>query len=251
MIVRGILAGAVALVVFLAGKQICAGLTADQVVTLIGTFTGALFAFLFVLGQDRTRRIREEKDAHMNSLIELERFIGIQVNHAENNVEALNQFLGILSQNKITIPIYTPFDFNPELVSKTRSLRIVNDFFNLIGASRHYNTLANNLIAIYMELKDSLFTEMPQDETQSQIFAQKVASISSHLAPSVEGLIEQMNKHKEDCLDLLALTRVAINEIRPRWRVIKFFSRYALREYQLPDDLERRVAEERALIRRS
>ena len=144
-------------------------IASDKIITILSSFTGAAFAYLFVVYSEKLKKINDIKRNHINSCIDIERFIIQQISIKNHNSMIIEELEKILYQNQLRSPLFRSFKERDQIIQENRNIDIVNLFFQFSDYSQFLNESSNNLITNYNEMRTIINTIQDPNKKNEEI----------------------------------------------------------------------------------
>jgi hypothetical protein len=129
---------------------------------LLGGFTGAFFAFLFVRVGEGLKRVYERKEKHYDALVRLQHYFNDCLNTTADNIFIVDTFLSVFSDERIErgersafINRFHEYVVNGDLVVALVNLDFVNEVYSLNVGLRKMNDSLITIDRAYAQFLDA------------------------------------------------------------------------------------------------
>lgn len=209
---------------------------------IVGAFSGAFFAYLFVRFGDALKKVYDRKEANHTALVTLQHYFNDCLSTTSDNVFVIDNCATVFTNARMAteeVPIYMnsfhQYQINKDLVVQLTNVEFLNEVFSLNVTLRKMNDSLATLDNTYSQLRDAYLAKSIDVPTYK-------ANALRYRDRSVEikGFLMQL---KDDLIRLLAVTSILMED-RP------FLARITLSLVRTtyPNNFDVRVHEEKARV---
>ncbi|MBI3527856.1 MAG: hypothetical protein HY067_07795 [Betaproteobacteria bacterium] len=212
---------------------------------LLGAFSGAFFAFLFVRFGEGLKRIYERKEKHHTSLVRLQHYFNDCLNITGDNIFIVVNFLSVFDEKRLQsndLPIFInrfhEYPIDRELVIGLTNLDFANDVYTLNVELRKLNDSLVTIDRSYARIAEAFISKKIDP-------AMYVANIRHSRGRYVE-MREFLLQEKLDLIRLFASSNLLTKDAPFLVRVIRVLTKssYSSRfKTDLPTEVKRVSAE--------
>ena len=139
---------------------------------LVGAFSGAFFAFLFLRFAEAGKRIFERKEKNYNTLVRLQHYVNDCLNITGDNIFVIDDFHRCFSEDRLDrgelavfINRFQQYPIDPELVIGLTNLQFANELYTLHVELRKMNDSLATLDRSYEQVMDAFISKKIDNAT--------------------------------------------------------------------------------------
>ncbi|OQW76895.1 MAG: hypothetical protein BVN35_05580 [Proteobacteria bacterium ST_bin11] len=179
---------------------------------LLGAFSGAFFAYVFVRFGDALKKIYECKEAHYFALLRLQHYFNDCLNTTSDNVFIINDCCHkVFSEIRLAsadAPIYMnsfqQYQINRQIVMSLTNIDFLNEVYSLNVSLQKINDSLATIDRAYSQLRDAFLAkniDLSTYKTNARQYRDRCAEM--------RGFLDQL---KEDLIRLLAITNLLLED---------------------------------------
>lgn len=220
---------------------------------MLGAFSGALFAFLFVRLSEALKKLYDRKEKNDTTLVRLQHYFNDCLNITSDNIFIVDFILPLVDEKRLRsgdLPVLTnkfhEYPIERELISGLTNIDFLNDAYTLNVELRKLNDSMAVVDRSYDQVRDAFLSKKIEPEMY--------ISNLLHSRPRYAEIREYLLETKEDLVRLFATTNVQLREAPFLVRVIRSLtrSRYSKRfESDLSAEIVKVSAEIEVAARKS
>jgi hypothetical protein len=220
---------------------------------MLGAFSGALFAFLFVRLGEALKRLYERKEKNDTTLIRLQHYFNDCLNITGDNIFIADFILPLIDEQRLRsgdLPVlsneFHEYPIERELIVGLTNVDFLNDVYTLNVELRKLNDSMATADRSYEQVTDAFLSKKIEPEMY-------IANLL-HSRPRYAEIREYLLETKEDLVRLFATTTVLLRQAPFLVRVIRALtkSRYSKRfEADLAAEIARASADIQIAARKS
>lgn len=209
---------------------------------LVGGFSGAFFAYLFVRFGDALKKLYDRKELNHTTLVKLQHYFNDCLNTTSDNLFIVKDCQGTFTEARRSspeVPIYMnsfrQYQVNRDLVTNLTNVDFLNEVYSLNVSLHKINDSLATIDRSYAQLRDSLLSKNVDPETY-KVNAWRYRDRCAE----IQGFLLQL---KEDLIRLFAAANLLLAN-RPYFvRVL-----HALVRTSYSEDFVRRLERERVRV---
>ncbi|XDD41684.1 hypothetical protein AB3N58_10215 [Leptospira sp. WS60.C2] len=221
-------------------------LSNDQIITILSSFSGAAFAYFFVVLNEKINKEQKRKEDHYNSLVLTERNLVTLQNIVNSNQSILTKFSQIIKVPQTAILTLRQFPTRESLSENTKNKVLLNDFLNLSLYYDYLNQYQQNITNLYEAMKESIKGKYKTEEEYRNLLIELGEKMDHQIQP----LIEHYKKIEEETISVLAEYRVAMNKFKSCFHSLPLIRYFFESEFHLPKKYLKKVEIEKSKIKK-
>lgn len=166
---------------------------------IIGAFSGAFFAYLFVRFGDAFKKIYDRKEANHTALVKLQHYFNDCLNITSENIFIVDNCVGVFTEARLAsedVPIYMnsfhDYPINRDIVISLTNTDFLNEVYSLNISLQKMNGSLTTIDRAYSQLRDALLAKNVDSgtyKTNARQYRERCIEIKAFLLQLKDDLI--------------------------------------------------------------
>ena len=166
---------------------------------IIGAFSGAFFAYIFVRFGDALKKIYDRKEANHTALVKLQHYFNDCLNITSDNMFIIEDCVGVFTEVRLAsddVPIYMnsfhDYPINRDIVISLTNVDFLNEVYSLNVSLQKMNDSLTTIDRAYSQLRDAFLAKNVDSgtyKTNARQHRERCAEIKAFLLQLKEDLI--------------------------------------------------------------
>lgn len=178
---------------------------------IVGAFSGAFFAYLFVRFGDALKKVYDRKESNHTALVKLQHYFNDCLSTTSDNVFIVDNCVTVFANVRMAseeVPIYMnsfhQYQINKDLVVQLTNVEFLNEVFSLNVTLRKMNDSLATLDGTYSQLRDSYLAKTIDVAT----YKENALGYRDRCI-EIKGFLMQL---KDDLIHLLAVANILMQD---------------------------------------